>query len=144
MSFKLPFLIVDTFASLACTSCRDKETTVDMSSPDLGPQLHKAILLGQHDEVKALLSKNAKVEAQDEYGLTALQAAAGIAPESIVRTLLESGADVNAGSPGDMTALHRAALNARSEVMLLLLEAGAEAVRPRQISRSLCRRSYRC
>lgn len=76
--------------------------------------------------VKALINAGADVNAQNDYGRTALIEAASGGKEACVKALLEAGADVNrmphkVGGP----ALVEAALGNYPESVLLLLAAGA-------------------
>lgn len=113
---------------------------------DPNTALHAAALHGEHDAVRALLARGARmdlpvaaalgrtedahrllVHADGETRQLALALAAQSGHAEIVRWLLDAGADPNRYSPGHShaTPLHQAALAGHGEVVRLLVERGA-------------------
>src|SRR5260221_13161984 len=58
-------------------------------------ELWRAAKQGQAEQIEALLAKGVDVDAETEYGVTALQFAAGRGHLDVVRVLLAHEADVN-------------------------------------------------
>lgn len=91
------------------------------------PPMITAAMSGSKTEVASLLSSGYPVDAQDEYGRSALYFAAKDNKLNIVKVLLESGADVNLQTASGWTAL---AIAARYEgdvaTLTALLDAGAD------------------
>ena len=84
-------------------------------------------LLGLRDTVIYLLEeKDLAVNYTDEFGRTALQAAALRGQSSIVKLLLKKRANVAAASKDGLTPLYLASTNGHIEVVKLLLEQGAD------------------
>ncbi|MEM4359477.1 MAG: ankyrin repeat domain-containing protein [Candidatus Bilamarchaeaceae archaeon] len=92
----------------------------------LNAQLLKAAEEGNIKEVEELLTKGADVNAEDEYGWTALMRAVGGRETKIARMLIEKGADVNAKNGFGRTALMYAARNKDTEMVRMLIEKGAD------------------
>jgi ankyrin repeat protein len=83
---------------------------------------------GNREFVKALLANGAEVNAKDNYGYTALMAAAASRrghPE-VVEALLAKGAEVNVKNEDGRTALMSASSAGKAEVVQLLLAKGAD------------------
>lgn len=77
--------------------------------------------------VRLALSQGAAIDAEDEYGQTALiYAVDGGASRAVIQTLLEAGADVNAAAEGGWTPLHHAARADSVPHIRQLLRAGAQ------------------
>jgi tetratricopeptide (TPR) repeat protein len=76
--------------------------------------------------VELLLSKGADLTAEDYFGDTALNEAAGQGHKDVVELLLNKGAEVNAKDKKGSTPLYDAALEGRKDVVELLLSKGAE------------------
>jgi ankyrin repeat protein len=75
--------------------------------------------------VQALLAKGAKVNAKNQYGVTALMlAVARRAGLDTIQALLDSGADVNARSNEGGTAAMSAKEQGRSDILQLLCRHG--------------------
>eukprot|EP01121_Diplochlamys_sp_Union-15-3_P016054 TRINITY_DN5398_c0_g1_i1.p1 TRINITY_DN5398_c0_g1~~TRINITY_DN5398_c0_g1_i1.p1 ORF type:complete len:130 (-),score=38.62 TRINITY_DN5398_c0_g1_i1:122-511(-) len=83
-----------------------------VNEPDSSVQkrhpLHYAADMGQADIIKYLLSKGAKIDAKDAFGITPLLAAVYEGHSSAVAILLEKGANRNAKGPDGKTALEAA------------------------------------
>jgi hypothetical protein len=92
-----------------------------------GDQLMEAAYLGHVKTLNFLLDHGVDVNFQDEqYGASALHAAAQGGREEIVKILLKRGADVNLKSKEGNTPLMAAAFNHHESVVKTLLAAGAE------------------
>ncbi len=74
---------------------------------------------------QALIARGADTNAVNDYGVTALAAAAVEADPAIVKALLEAGADVESPNPEGQTALMVVARTGRVDTAKLLLERGA-------------------
>ena len=84
-------------------------------------QLSEAVKAGNLHEVSFLLSRKHSVNAQDKFGVTALQLAAMNGFEDILIQLLENGAKLNDCDTDGFTALHLAASNGHIECVNLLI-----------------------
>jgi hypothetical protein len=92
-----------------------------------GDQLMEAAYLGHVKTLNFLLDHGVDVNFQDEqYGASALHAAAQGGREEIIKILLERGAEVNLKSKEGNTPLMAAAFNHNEGVVKILLEAGVE------------------
>jgi hypothetical protein len=80
---------------------------------------------GREGVVKRYLQSGHSVDAEGEFGVTALMRASFRGYVSIVSLLLENGANVNATDIGGATALHLAARNGYGRAVVRLLEGGA-------------------
>jgi len=116
--------------------------------------LHQAVVEGNIEQIRLLLSKGADINAQDEEEMTSLQHAVQEGKMEVVQLLVEAGADLNAGSwtplcvavekdytaiaeylidhgadinvPSGWTPLQQAPLSSSIEMVGLLIEAGAD------------------
>ena len=91
---------------------------------------------GHAEVVRLLLAAGADVNAQNQFGYTALMGAAFHGHFEVVRLLLAAGADVNTQDQGGSTALILAAINGHAEVVRLLLAAGANVNLQNQAGRT--------
>lgn len=105
---------------------RDK-SLLEAHSADGWTPLHLAAFFGHADLARALLDRDADVNARSTNAMknTPLHAAAAGGKARLVRLLLERGADPNATQEGGWTALHSAAQNGNREIVELLLANGA-------------------
>jgi len=85
-----------------------------------------AVEFGKTEVVKLLLSKDADVNALNEYKATPLHLATKLATVEIAKVLLENGANVNARDEHQRTPLYMAVEANKMEVSKLFLEKGAD------------------
>ena len=98
------------------------------SRPKVRPDaLHRTVLAGNIDGLKAALKAGANVNARDARGWTALMHAANKGYAPMVESLLKAKADVDARAADGATALFMAAAHGHSGVIKLLVKAGADA-----------------
>ena len=90
-----------------------------------GP-LHLAAKMGDESLVHLLLEKNADVNLQDMYGLTALHLATQSGNGNIVRLLLERKACIDLRTDLGRTPLHWAILHGDLGIVTLLVDAGSD------------------
>ena len=76
------------------------------------------------EDVMAALAAGARIEVQDDEGLTPLHLAAGYGPAESVQVLLDHRADIGARNTEGQTPLHLAAENDSAEVLQALVAAG--------------------
>jgi ankyrin repeat protein len=89
--------------------------------------LHLAILYGQRDVAKLLLSSNADVNAKGHRGWTPLYCVAVKGYRDIAELLIASKADVNVKESDGWTPLDRAVANRRKDVAELLRQHGGQS-----------------
>jgi ankyrin repeat protein len=86
-----------------------------------------AAVEGRTEIIGLLLQRDARVDATDEYGRTALSWAVTKGDfDGSAKALIESGADVNNTDHGGFTPLMRSALSDNPRCFALLLESGAD------------------
>ncbi len=88
--------------------------------------LHRAVLAGDIDGLKAALKAGADVNARDGRGWTALMHAANKGFKLMVGPLLEAKADPDVQAADGATALFMAAVQGQSEIVEMLMKAGAD------------------
>ena len=90
------------------------------------PALHLAVMYGHSDLVELLLSKGAKANVRDEYGVSALEVAAKRGHANVVASLVSYGGDIN----GEQHELRRPPLcyAISREVAEELIASGADAL----------------
>ena len=88
--------------------------------------LEQAVVKGQEDTVKMLLSNGADVNAYLPSGSTALGLAALKGQDAVVRLLIANGADVNSRNRDGTMPLYDAALSGHLTTVAILLAQGAE------------------
>lgn len=93
---------------------------------DINDDLIKAAEDADIEKVKQLIEQGADVDAKNEYGWTALMAAAWWGNTEIVKLLIQAGADVNAENIDGGTALIRAAGRGYTDVAELLIQTDAD------------------
>ena len=92
-----------------------------------GPDaLHRAVLKGDIDGLKAALKAGANVNARDSRGWTALMHAANKGYKLLVPSLLAARADPDIQAADGATALFMAAVHGHAEIVALLMKAGAD------------------
>ena len=94
-------------------------------SDDVTTPLHQAAAKGDVNQVQALLSQGADVDARDLGGRTPLHVAARDGHKDIVSLLLDNGANINALDKWGYSVLHRARHSGGDSVAELLLARGA-------------------
>jgi ankyrin repeat protein len=88
-------------------------------------ELIEAANKGNFETVKNLLTNQAKVDQQDEYGSTALNIAAGKGNLEIVKLLVENGANIENKGGADLTPLMNASVSGHIKTVHYLIEKGA-------------------
>jgi ankyrin repeat protein len=88
--------------------------------------INTAGMTGRMDMIEYFIGKGANVNAQDDYGHSALIEATIIEDSKIIRYLIEHGADVNIKDNQGATALSVAQHYGYREVINLLKKAGAK------------------
>jgi len=91
----------------------------------LTESLHNAIIGGDIDQIKSIISKGADVTAKNRQTWTSLQTALWYGNNETVELLISEGADVNAQDNSGNTPLHFAAIKGNSDAVNLLIEKGA-------------------
>ncbi len=86
----------------------------------------QAVRSGDYNEVKRLIGVGADVNAQDNFGETALMKATYYEHQEVAQLLIENGADVNIQENSGATALFFATERGYLEVAILLIENGAD------------------
>ena len=115
--FVLPALLV----------CFGERVAQDAAQPGAQERLFAAADAGDVETVNRLLgSNNARINAADAAGCTALYHATRAGRLNVVNLLLSRGADVSIGSPTYGQPLIRAAQNEQVDVAAALLAAGAD------------------
>ena len=109
---------------------RDIETLIDQgASPDAlhdgQSPLHTSAGRGDVEVTRFLCDRSVDIEAEDQYGKTALMIAVSLRDLSLIKLLLEKGADIEAKDNDGYTVLIEAASFRDSAVIKLLLEHGA-------------------
>jgi len=114
--------IIATVSVLSIASLR----AADQAEPDGTTPLHRAVQQDRLDDVQALLTAGANVNAKNRYGVTPLLVAATNGNAPIAQALLKAGADVRVIVPETGSILMAASRTGNPEVIRLLLGAGAD------------------
>ena len=88
--------------------------------------LHQAVVDGDIDQVKLLISKGADVNMENRMGWSPLRTGVQNSRRAIVELLIAQGADVNAKDNRGQTPLHVAVTLGQKEVVELLIAKGAD------------------
>jgi len=91
----------------------------------LTESLHNAIMGGDINRIKSIISKGADVNAKNRQSWTSLHTALWYGNNEMVELLISEGADVNAQDNSGNTPLHFAAMKGNSDAVNLLIEKGA-------------------
>ncbi|XP_022743549.1 serine/threonine-protein phosphatase 6 regulatory ankyrin repeat subunit B-like [Durio zibethinus] len=106
---------------------RDKGHEEMVEIMERGKEVLMAARCGDMGRLQSLLHKGAAMNFQDQYGLTALHAAAIKGHKDVVLVLLELGSDLERQDNEGHTALHLAVEGGQLEVVEALIDAGANA-----------------
>lgn len=93
---------------------------------DMAESFDQAVLEGNIELVKSLLSKGVDVSAPDGPGQAALLIAVRSSNKVLVELLIAKGANVNAKGPGGATFLHSASRSGHRDIVELLIAKGAD------------------
>jgi len=88
--------------------------------------LFRSVRRDDYFKVKRLIEEGADVNAQNNYGDTALMIASKRGHTEVAKLLIEEGADVNAQDTLGNTALLWASRSGHTDIVKLLIEAGAK------------------
>jgi len=112
---------------VACAQTRPaKPETATEHEAKPTKSLHQATAIGDIEQVKSLLAKNANVNLRDNNGQTPLHYAAGAGHRHVVEFLITRGADVNAMDKNGETPLYYAGDAGWKNVAELLIAQGAD------------------
>lgn len=103
-----------------------QHSKAELPKDSLAKFLGEAVVKGQEDMVKLLLSNAADVNADSPSGSTALDLAAVKGQDQIVRLLIANGANVNSRNRDGTMPLYDAALHGHVVSVAILLAQGAE------------------
>ncbi len=95
------------------------------NSEDQGMQLHQAVVSGDLQQVKSLISSGVDINTNNQLNWTPLHTAIRNNRIEIVKFLLENGVDIDAVDSWGQTALQFAVESGQKEVVELLIEKGA-------------------
>lgn len=88
--------------------------------------LHEAVLMGNLKAVEQHINAGSDIDAQDQYGSTALIVAATFGATEAAELLIDAGADLTITNGEGSTPLHVAAFFCRVEIVKALIDAGAD------------------
>ena len=97
---------------------------------DITQELSNAIIAGDAERIKFLLSKGADINASDTQGWTPLTSAARQRKDKIIALLIENGADPNLVDANGMTPLLAAGMRDHVPSVKILVEKGGDAEQP--------------
>ncbi|XP_021295345.1 serine/threonine-protein phosphatase 6 regulatory ankyrin repeat subunit B-like [Herrania umbratica] len=106
---------------------RDKGHEEMVEIMERGEEVLMVARRGDARRLQSLLQNGAATNFQDQYGLTALHAAAIKGHRDVVSVLIESGSDLERGDNEGHTALHLAVEGGHLETVEALIEKGANA-----------------
>ncbi|MHC4558517.1 MAG: ankyrin repeat domain-containing protein, partial [Planctomycetota bacterium] len=116
-------LIISTSVLLLLASL-SLDTTFAQNKPTQA--LHQAVVSGDIDKVKSLISDGADVNFKNRMGWTPLHTAVRNSRKEIAILLIEKGADISAKAGSGQTPLHFAADTGQKDVVELLITKGAD------------------
>jgi hypothetical protein len=93
---------------------------------DLTMSLHQAIVNGDVNEVKSILSKGVDINAKNRRSWTPLHTAIDSKQNEIVQLLLDKNADVNLADNNGETSIHLAVKSGQKDIVELLIAKGAD------------------
>lgn len=99
---------------------------IDTTFAQDSTKLHQAVVEGNIDQVKSLISKGTDINSKNYMGWTPLHTAARHNRKAIAEFLIDKGADLNAKAKNGKTPLHFAVEWGQKDVVELLIAKGAD------------------
>ncbi|MGD2095837.1 MAG: ankyrin repeat domain-containing protein [Phycisphaerales bacterium] len=103
-----------------------RRTLTGQALQEANESLRQAVVWGNADQVRSLLSDGADINARDRIGGTPLHAAVQNRHLELIELLIDEGADINAKNNTGQTPLHLAVDYSQQDIAELLIEKGAD------------------
>jgi hypothetical protein len=113
-------------ASVTAGRITPRRTLTGQALQEANQSLRQAVVMGNADQVRSLLSEGADVNARDRIGGTPLHTAVQNRNIELIELLLDEGADIDAKNNTGQTPLHLAVNYSQQDIAELLIEKGAD------------------
>ncbi|MGD8787012.1 MAG: ankyrin repeat domain-containing protein, partial [Phycisphaerales bacterium] len=113
-------------ASVTAERITPRRTLTGQALREANESLRQAVVMGNADQVRSLLSEGADINARDRIGGTPLHTAVQNRNLELIELLLDEGADIDARNNSGQTPLHLAVNYSRQNIAELLIEKGAD------------------